>query len=69
MEHLIADIFTITKCLCQDRRMKLTNRNNVRKALAICATQLAGGTLSKMLKYFQYMFQDMNLFLEAQNKN
>ena len=69
MEHLIADIFTITNCLCQDRRMKLTHRNHVRKALAICVTQLAGGTLSKMLKYFQYMFQDMNLFLEAKNKN
>lgn len=69
MEHLIAGIFTITKCLIQDRRMKLTNRNNVRKALAIYATQLAGDTLSKMLKYFQYMFQDMNLSSEAKNKN
>ena len=69
MEHLIAGIFTITKCLIQDRRMKLTNRNNVRKALAIYATQLAGDTLSKMLKYFQYMFQDMNLSLEVKNKN
>ena len=45
------------------------NRTNVKKALAICGTQLAGCTVSKMLKYFQYMFQDVNLFLEAKNKN
>ena len=36
------------------------NRNNhVRKALVICATQLAGGLLLKMLKYFEVM---LNIF-------
>ena len=33
------------------------NRNNVRKSLVICATQLAGGLLLKRLKYFELMFK------------
>ena len=37
-----------------------TNRNNVRKSLVICATQLAGGLLLKKLKYFEFM---LNIFV------
>ena len=36
-----------------------TNRNNVRKSLVICATQLRGGLLFKKLKYFEAM---INIF-------
>ena len=37
-----------------------TNRNNMlKKSLAICATQLAGGLLLKKLKYFEVM---LNIF-------
>ena len=37
-----------------------TNRNNVRKSLVICATQLAGGLLLKKLKYFEFI---LNIFV------
>ena len=37
-----------------------TNRNNVRKSLVVCATQLAGGLLLKKLKYFEFM---LNIFV------
>ena len=36
-----------------------TNRNNIRKSLVICGTQLAGGLLLKMLKFFKIM---LNIF-------
>ena len=36
-----------------------TNRNNLRKSHAICATRLAGGLLLKMLKYFEVL---LNVF-------
>ena len=36
------------------------NRNNVRKSLVICATQVAVGLLLKKLKYFEFM---LNIFV------
>ena len=45
-----------------------TNRNNiVRKFLAICATHLTGGLLSKMVKYFEAMLKVFEFFPPVRN--
>ena len=45
-----------------------TNRIHVKKSIVICTTQLAGGLLLKMLKYFEFMLKEeytMKFFFQS----
>ena len=57
--HAICLFSVITHAICLFMELYYEQEYYVRKSFVICATQLAGGSLLKQLKYFEVM---LNIF-------